>query len=459
MMQRYVSYLQGKSKENILTHGLGDWYDIGPKEPGPSQLTPRGITATAIYYYDLSIMKQVAVLLGKQADIQKYDSLSLQVKRSYNAAFFNSNTKQYGTGSQTANAISVFMGLVDPADKDAVLENIIKQLRDKGNTLSAGDIGYRYLLRVLADNGRSDVIFDMNSNAAVPGYGYQLAHGATALTESWQAFTNASHNHMMLGHLKEWFYSSLAGIKNGPHATAYREIVIKPEIVGNIKFARANYNSPYGTIVSDWKREGKQFDLRVEIPVNTTAKIYIPAADAATILESGKPVHSSKAIKITGWKNGKAILEVGSGRYHFIVSDMLAQAQNNAPVTDSLRMAWWKEAKFGMFIHWGVYSVPGGMYHDKKINGIGEWIMNTAKIPVTEYKTYAQQFQSCKVQPGSMGAFGERGRHEIHCYNFQTSRWFCLVQQQGYRLGCSECIALWQGYFTTTGSGLPQRRH
>ena len=40
------------------------------------------------------------------------------------------------------------------------------------------------------------------------------------------------------------------------------------------------------------------------------------------------------------------------------------------------RMAWWREAKVGMFIHWGVYSVPAGFYHDKPVGGIGEWIMN-----------------------------------------------------------------------------------
>ncbi len=56
------------------------------------------------------------------------------------------------------------------------------------------------------------------------------------------------------------------------------------------------------------------------------------------------------------------------------------------------RMAWWREAKFGMFIHWGVYSVPAGFYHDKPVGGIGEWIMNRAKIPMAEYQQFAQQF-------------------------------------------------------------------
>ena len=63
------------------------------------------------------------------------------------------------------------------------------------------------------------------------------------------------------------------------------------------------------------------------------------------------------------------------------------------------RMEWWRDARFGLFIHWGVYSVPAGTYHDKKIGGIGEWIMNRAKIPVAEYKSYANEFNPVKYDP------------------------------------------------------------
>lgn len=63
------------------------------------------------------------------------------------------------------------------------------------------------------------------------------------------------------------------------------------------------------------------------------------------------------------------------------------------------RMKWWREARFGMFIHWGVYSVPAGTHKDKRIDDIGEWIMNTAKIPVAEYRQYAKQFNPVKYNP------------------------------------------------------------
>jgi len=63
------------------------------------------------------------------------------------------------------------------------------------------------------------------------------------------------------------------------------------------------------------------------------------------------------------------------------------------------RMEWWREARFGLFIHWGVYSVPAGIYNGERINGIGEWILLRGKIPVNEYKAFASDFNPVKYDP------------------------------------------------------------
>jgi hypothetical protein len=258
--------------------------------------------------------------LGKKEDVESYKNLAENIKATYNKTFFNKETKQYGKGSQTANAISVYMQLVEPEYKEAVIDNIIKELRSHNNSLTAGDIGYRYLLRVLDENGHSDVIYDMNSNPTVPGYGYQIAKGATALTESWQAYTNASNNHMMLGHLMEWFYSGLAGIKPSKNAIAFNQIEICPAPVGDVNFAKASYNSPYGIISSNWEKTGNSFELTVEIPANTTATIFLPATKTSKITESKKPLSAtSTGLKFSKYENGYALVEVGSGLYHFKV--------------------------------------------------------------------------------------------------------------------------------------------
>lgn len=321
MMKRYLSHLKSKSKDGIVAYGLGDWYDLGPNKPGLAQLTPMGITATAIYYYDLEIMTRVARLLGKQADAQAYTAQAAQVREAFNKTFFKPETKQYGTGSQTANAMAVYMNLVEPQYKDAVVANIIKDIRSRNNSLTAGDVGFRYLLQVLQAEGRSDVIYDMNSRTDVPGYGYQLAKGATALTESWQALPSVSNNHLMLGHLMEWFYTGLAGIRQDSSSIGFKSMVICPEPVGAIRSAKASYESPYGLISSEWNKAPGVFELKVLIPANTTAVVYLPGSAAALVTEGGKTLQGRKDIRQVGEEGGKLGFQIGSGAYRFSVAD------------------------------------------------------------------------------------------------------------------------------------------
>jgi len=277
MMQRYITYLRGKANNHILSQGLSDWYDLGPERPGFCQLTTPGITATAIYYYDLCILGEIAAMLGKTSDAAGYKKHAQEVRKAFNDKFFNKETKQYGTGSQTSNAMALYMDLVEPAYRKEVLNNLVNDIRTRNYALTAGDIGYRYVLKALEEGGYSDVIVKMNSRTDVPGYGYQLAKGATALTESWSALPVVSNNHFMLGHLMEWFYAGLCGLKTEKGSVAFKQIRIAPQVTGDITNASARYESPYGLVSVNWERNGKQFRMRVVIPPNTTATIELPA--------------------------------------------------------------------------------------------------------------------------------------------------------------------------------------
>lgn len=316
MMKRYIDYLGSKAQDHILSYGLGDWFDIGPRRPGVSQLTPLGLTATAMYYYDLTTFAKTAGLLGNRADSISYSRLASEVRNAFNRKYYNPATHEYATGSQTSNAMAVYMDLVDPKNRRAVVDNIVKDIRAKGNSLSSGDVGYRYLLQVLESAGRSDVIYEMNNREDVPGYGYQLAHGATALTESWQAFPSVSNDHLMLGHLMEWFYSGLAGIKQTDQSVGYHHIEIAPQPVGSIHSCKASFMSPYGKISSSWEKSRNTFTLRVHIPANTTASIVLPASHDQTVLEDGKTV---PAARVSKRGEGKASIQIGSGDYTFLV--------------------------------------------------------------------------------------------------------------------------------------------
>lgn len=317
MMREYLVYLSSMAKDDILTHGLGDWYDLGPKFPGEAQLTPKAVTATSIYFYDAKLLAEMASLIGEKKDADSYKNLAEEIRLSFNKEFFNYKTKIYSTGSQTAYAMPLFYGIVDDSLRKEVAANLVRSVNENNKALTAGDIGYRYLLRVLEQEGYSRLIFDMNSKRDVPGYGYQLSKGATSLTESWAGLRDVSNNHMMLGHLMEWFFSGIGGIRQMPGSKAYDHIFISPEIVGDITWAETSFLSVHGVISSSWKISGNDFSLKVSIPANCRATISIPQSDPDKIIENGIPVKSSEKFKIKAASNGKTLLETGSGEYAF----------------------------------------------------------------------------------------------------------------------------------------------
>ena len=233
-MKRYVDYLGTKADGHILSHGLGDWCDLGPKYPGRAQLTSLAGTATPIYYMDAETIRKAAEKMGRKEDAAKYGKLAQDIRKAYNEKYYHPQTGSYDKNSQAGNALALYSGICEPQNRDAVLANLVQDIRSRGNALTAGDVGYNYVLRALEQSGNSQVIFDMNSRYDVYGYGYMLAQGATALPESWQALPRKSHNHLMLGHLLEWFYTYVGGIRRDDSVQAYKKFIVRPEIVGGL---------------------------------------------------------------------------------------------------------------------------------------------------------------------------------------------------------------------------------
>ena len=314
-MKRYLDYIGTRADNYIVNYGLGDWYDIGPNKPGVSQLTPIALTATAFYYQNAQIMAQAALLLGKSDDAARYSGLVKNIAAAFNQKFYNATNHSYATDSECANAIPLVMGICEPTNRAAVVDAIVRDVRARGNAFTAGDVGYRYLLRALADGGRSDVIFDMNNQTNKPGYGMQVAKGKTSLTEAWDG--GSSQNHFMLGQIEEWFYHDLAGIQNARGGAGFKAIVINPQPIGDITWARASYDSIRGMIVSDWKRDGGEFTLKTVVPPNTTATVFVPARAADAVRENGKPAQQSAGVKFLRFENGRAVFSVESGSYEF----------------------------------------------------------------------------------------------------------------------------------------------
>ena len=270
-MKRYTDYLTTRADNGIVSHGLGDWYDYGPWRAGFSKNTPIALVATAHYIMDLRYTARAAAMTGNTADEAGYTALADNVVRAFNKEFYKPDSCKYGSGSQTSNALPLFLGITGD-DKPAVMQSLKDDIAAHGNRLTTGDVGNRYLFRTLADNGEDELLYSMLNHYETPGYGFQITCGATTLTEQWDPRNGSSWNHFMMGQIDEWLFRSLAGIRQQEGTCGMRHLLIQPRLVGDLEYVRATTQSLYGTISVICTRSS----LTVDIPVGSDAVVIMP---------------------------------------------------------------------------------------------------------------------------------------------------------------------------------------
>ena len=318
-MRRYAAYLASRARNDLLDYGLGDWFDWGANPPGESQLTSKKLTATSTYCRLLITLSRIARLLGHGADARHYARRAVAVRRALNRKLFDPATNQYDRASQTANAMPLAIGLVPARHRAAVLANLVANIRAHGNHVTAGDIGFLYVVLALMRNGRADVLFDVLMQTSAPSYGCMLARGATALTETWNANPENSQNHFMLGQAETWFYAGLGGVRIDMTRPATERIRIVPQPVAGVPSASVRYRAIEGEVVCAWEKPADETSLRlrVEIPPGAKATVAVPCSDPARVREGGRPLQRAPGILRVRPAGGRTLVVVGSGRYQF----------------------------------------------------------------------------------------------------------------------------------------------
>jgi len=318
-MRGFVDYMRATSTDLVPRPGLGDWYDYGHGKPvGASQFTPTELSAMATFRRCTLIVSGAARILGRPDDERRYAVLASEIERAFNARFFDGKAEYKNHGSpQAANSMALVTGMVPPDRKNAVLARIVEDIRARKNQQTAGDIAHGYLLQALGRHGRHDLIFDMTSRTDMGSYGFIVENGWTSMPEAWDANTGASMNHCMLGHIQEWFFGDVAGIRPDPEAPGFARFAIAPRPVGGLAWARGRYESIRGAIESEWKKDGDRFALHVTIPCNAVASVHLPAAEAESILESGRPLAEAAGVRLVRMEAGAAVLAVEGGTYAF----------------------------------------------------------------------------------------------------------------------------------------------
>ncbi len=258
-MQDYLSYVRAQVKDGLLVSGLGDWI-------AGDTTTPKDATGTYGLWVIADKLSQMAAELGHTGDAADYRQLATNLGEAFHAKFYNPTTKSYTnagpagtTGSQTLDALPLAMGIVPAEDKEAVLDDLEKRIRDyhpgangAGPHMSGGTVGLQPTYRVLMDNGRGELLWDVIQEPTAPSYANFVAQGRTTIPESWDFA--GSQNHMILLQVDEWFNAGLAGIGQAADSTGFDEVIVRPQPVGTLDHVAGRRETPHGTVSSEWTR-------------------------------------------------------------------------------------------------------------------------------------------------------------------------------------------------------------
>lgn len=266
--KKYINYLTeqyndynrlygGCGEERFICAGLGDW----GIEQGKGR--SRENIETAFYYHDLMTMADISKILGK-GDEKEFFAQAESVKRLYNKFLLITENgayyKDYQSGklTQANQAIPLCFGLVPDKYITDVKNTLIELCENKH--LECGEVGLVYILRALAAAGRNDIIYDMILKDTHPSYLRFSKTGETTLPEFWRDDAR-SRNHDMMGHIMEWFYTEVAGIKSND---GFETVSIKPNCTDFIDSFECVYDSIRGKIKVKYEK-GK---LDISTPMN-----------------------------------------------------------------------------------------------------------------------------------------------------------------------------------------------
>lgn len=322
-MTRYLHYIEAANPDHIWRHGrgmdYGDWLALDAKDPG-DPTTPKDLIGTAWWARSTERVIEMAEATGRKADAERYRAMHLAIRGAFQAAFVKPDG-MIGNGSQTSYILALRFGLVPPALVKAAGARLAADIERRGVLLSTGFLGTPNSLDVLADLGRSDLVYSLLLRTAYPSWGYMIAKGATSMWERWNGDVGDvqmnSYNHYAFGAVSGFLFRRVAGIEAG--APGFREVVVRPVLDPRVRRGGADYLSVLGLISTDWELgPNGAFRLDLEVPANATARVHLPARPGATVREGRRPLTGRTDLAVERGQ-GETIVRTGSGRYRFEV--------------------------------------------------------------------------------------------------------------------------------------------
>lgn len=323
-MKAYLNYVRGAAKNDLWNTGFqfADWLSyrvddskgmIGQK----SAVTDNYLVAQCFYAYNTQLMIKAARILGETEDYKEWERLLDRIKLQFQKEFMTANGRLISE-TQTAYILALQFDMIPSSLREAALARLVSNIEGYKYHLTTGFLGTPFLNPVLTRFGRSDVAFKLLLQDTYPSWLYPIkAHGATTIWERWDSMKPdstfqdpgmTSFNHYAYGAVGDWMYRNIGGIDTEEFDGAgYKQSVIKPELGGGLSFAKTSLETPYGKISSDWRLDSGVFKLQVDVPVNTSASVILPAF--------GQNRRTLDGVEISGDR-----VRLGSGTYLFTIN-------------------------------------------------------------------------------------------------------------------------------------------
>ncbi|MCX7995272.1 MAG: glycoside hydrolase family 78 protein [candidate division WOR-3 bacterium] len=317
-MKSFINFLENESRCDSLKaekKHFGDWLHLGRK-------TPNDMIADFYFINDIDMMKEMALAIGEYEDAKRFSKLAQKVRKSFEKKYLNKKGF-LKTETQTGYAMALYMNILPEKIRNSTARRLVALIEDAGWHLNTGFLGIKHLLPVLSKSGHNDVACRLITNTTFPSWGYEIVNGATTIWERWDSYTREkgfqnpemnSFNHYAFGSVCEWLFGYLAGIDTDD--AGFRKITIKPHPDRLFSFVKVRYESINGTIAVEWSLKKNVFDLKVNIPCNVSATIYVPKIDAKKIKMNEK-LNRGKDIIFLKIEGNYAVYSIGSGQYKF----------------------------------------------------------------------------------------------------------------------------------------------
>jgi alpha-L-rhamnosidase len=304
----------------------GDWLAFTSAPSGarfyPGAYTNTDLVSSAFFARSTDLLRRSAEVLGKEEDARKYGALFEQIRAAFQQAFVTASGRVV-SDTQTAYLLALRFGLLTGELESEAARYLSEDVEERGH-LTTGFLGTPYLAPVLSRYGDTEAAYELLLNMNYPSWLYPITMGATTIWERWDGVKPDSTfqdpgmnslNHYAYGAIGEWLYETVAGLQAA--APGYKEILIAPRPGGGLTHARARHQSPYGLIESSWALANGRFHLDIAVPTNTRATVRLPGADAAAVMESGRPVGESDGIETVQQDGEDVMLTLAAGRYGF----------------------------------------------------------------------------------------------------------------------------------------------